>query len=34
LIAGGVAAVFGPGTNIPVAAGEVLKLIRQHRQAG
>ena len=33
LIAGGVAAVFGPGTNIPVAAGEVLELIRQRRQA-
>jgi methylmalonyl-CoA mutase len=32
LIAGGVAAVFGPGTNIPVAAGEVLKLIRQQRR--
>ncbi len=29
----GVAAVFGPGTNIPVAAGEVLSLIRQRRQA-
>ncbi len=29
----GVAAVFGPGTNIPVAAGEVLELIRQRRQA-
>jgi len=34
LLAGGVAAVFGPGTNIPVAAGEVLELIRQQRQAG
>jgi methylmalonyl-CoA mutase len=29
----GVAAVFGPGTNIPVAAGEVLQLIRQRRKA-
>ena len=29
----GVAAVFGPGTNIPVAAGEVLSLIRQRRLA-
>ncbi len=33
LINYGVAAVFGPGTNIPVAAGEVLELIRQRRQA-
>jgi len=32
LIDAGVAAVFGPGTNIPVAAGEVLELIRQRRQ--
>jgi methylmalonyl-CoA mutase len=29
LINSGVAAVFGPGTNIPVAAGEVLSLIKQ-----
>ncbi len=29
----GVAAVFGPGTNIPVAAGEVLGLIRERRKA-
>jgi len=34
LLAGGVAAVFGPGTNIPVAACEVLKLIRQQRRTG
>ncbi len=27
----GVAAVFGPGTNIPVAAGQVLRLIRASR---
>jgi methylmalonyl-CoA mutase len=27
----GVAAIFGPGTNIPVAAGEVLELIRRRR---
>jgi len=27
----GVAAIFGPGTNIPQSAAEVLKLIRQHR---
>jgi len=33
LMDGGVAAVFGPGTNIPVAAGEVLALIKQRRQA-
>ncbi len=32
LVAAGVAAVFGPGTNIPVAAGEVLDLIRQQRK--
>jgi methylmalonyl-CoA mutase len=29
----GVAAVFGPGTNIPVAASEVLNLIRERRKA-
>jgi len=29
LVAAGVAAIFGPGTNIPVAAGEVLNLIRK-----
>jgi methylmalonyl-CoA mutase len=28
LKAAGAAAIFGPGTNIPVAASEVLKLIR------
>ena len=33
LMAAGVAAVYGPGTNIPVAAGEVLNLIRQRRKA-
>jgi methylmalonyl-CoA mutase len=33
LINSGVAAVFGPGTNIPVAAGELLGLIKQRRQA-
>jgi methylmalonyl-CoA mutase len=33
LKAAGVAAVFGPGTNIPAAAGEVLGLIRQRRLA-
>ena len=29
LLSAGVAAVFGPGTNIPAAAGEVLELIRK-----
>jgi methylmalonyl-CoA mutase len=29
----GVSAVFGPGTNIPAAAAEILSLIRQHRLA-
>jgi len=32
LQAAGVAAVFGPGTNIPAAAGEILDLIRQRRR--
>jgi methylmalonyl-CoA mutase cobalamin-binding subunit len=29
----GVAAVFGPGTHIPSAAAEVLKLLRRRRKA-
>ena len=29
----GVAAIFGPGTNIPAAAGDVLKLVRAKRAA-
>ena len=29
----GVAAIFGPGTNIPKAAAEILALIRRQRQA-
>jgi methylmalonyl-CoA mutase len=29
----GVAGIFGPGTNIPAAAAEILSLIRQHRMA-
>ncbi len=29
----GVAAIYGPGTNIPKAAAEILALIRQHRLA-
>jgi len=33
LKAAGVAAIYGPGTNIPVAAGEVLRLIRSRRKA-
>ncbi len=33
LIAAGAAAIYGPGTNIPVAASEVIKLIRERRGA-
>ncbi len=33
LKAAGVAAIYGPGTNIPLAAGEVLQLIRNRRKA-
>jgi methylmalonyl-CoA mutase len=33
LRAAGVAAVYGPGTNIPEAAGEVLEIIRQRNKA-
>jgi len=29
----GVSAVYGPGTNIPAAAGEVVEMIRQNRRA-
>ena len=29
----GVHAIYGPGTNIPAAAGEVLSLIRRQRRA-
>ena len=29
----GVSAIFGPGTNIPKAAAEILSLIEQHRLA-
>ena len=28
----GVSAIYGPGTNIPSAAGEVLEMIRQSRR--
>jgi len=33
LTSAGVAAIFGPGTNIPVAAGEVLDLLRARSKA-
>ncbi|MDH3695492.1 MAG: methylmalonyl-CoA mutase, partial [Gammaproteobacteria bacterium] len=33
LLKQGVAAIYGPGTNIPVAASEVLKLIKRQRLA-
>jgi len=33
LLAKGVSAIYGPGTNIPAAAGEILSLIRRHRKA-
>ena len=33
LKAAGVAAIYGPGTNIPLAAGEILRLIRNRRKA-
>ena len=33
LFAAGVTAVYGPGTNIPVAAGEILSLLRAQRLA-
>jgi methylmalonyl-CoA mutase len=29
----GVAAIFGPGTHIPQAAAEILKLIHRRRKA-
>ena len=29
----GVGAIFGPGTNIPEAAAEILGLIGRHRKA-
>jgi len=29
----GVSAIFGPGTNIPAAAAEIVSLIRKHRLA-
>ena len=33
LIAGGVAAIYGPGTNIPHAASEIINLIRRRKKA-
>jgi methylmalonyl-CoA mutase len=33
LMAAGVAALYGPGTNIPLAASEILGLIRERRKA-
>jgi methylmalonyl-CoA mutase len=33
LLQAGVAAIYGPGTNIPTAASEVLGLIRRRRMA-
>jgi methylmalonyl-CoA mutase len=33
LRAAGVAAIFGPGTNIPRAAADVLHLLRERRHA-
>jgi len=33
LLAAGVAAIYGPGTNIPHAAAEILSLIRRRRMA-
>ncbi|MEE9301356.1 MAG: methylmalonyl-CoA mutase [Alphaproteobacteria bacterium] len=33
LMAAGVSAIYGPGTNIPVAAAEIMSLIRARRQA-
>ena len=31
LLAAGASAIYGPGTNIPEAAGEILRLIEQRR---
>ena len=33
LYAAGVSAIYGPGTNIPDAAGEVIELLTKHKQA-
>jgi methylmalonyl-CoA mutase len=29
----GVSAIYGPGSNIPLAAGEILGIVRQRRKA-
>jgi methylmalonyl-CoA mutase len=34
LLEAGVSAVYGPGTNIPTAAAEVLKLIQERKNSG
>jgi methylmalonyl-CoA mutase len=34
LLEAGVSAVYGPGTNIPTAAAEVLKLIQDRKNSG
>jgi methylmalonyl-CoA mutase len=33
LLEAGVAAIYGPGTNIPHAAAEILELLRQRNRA-
>ena len=33
LLGQGVAAIYGPGTNIPQAAGDVLRLILRRKKA-
>jgi methylmalonyl-CoA mutase len=33
LMKAGVAAIYGPGTNIPLAASEILGFIRRRRKA-
>jgi methylmalonyl-CoA mutase len=33
LIAAGVAAIYGPGTNIPKAAAEIIEILKQHQEA-
>ena len=33
LLESGAHAIYGPGTNIPHAAGEILRLVRRHRKA-
>jgi len=33
MMAAGVAAIYGPGTNIPYAAHEIVQLVRRRRAA-